>query len=66
MIFSYNNDNNNNNNNNNDNINNTDDDDDSYNTEDVNNNFIYPGKTPVSQSTKVDRLVLIGDRHKYN
>ena len=28
-----------------------------------NNNFInYPGKRPVSQSTKVDRLVLIGDQ----
>ena len=26
-----------------------------------NNNFIYPDKRQVSQSTKVDRLVIIGD-----
>ena len=29
-------------------------------------NFNYPGKRPVSQSTKVDRLVLIGDQHTMN
>ena len=28
-----------------------------------NNNFIYPGRRPVSQSTKVDRLLSIGDQH---
>ena len=32
-----------------------------------NNNFInYPSKRQVSQSTKVDRLVLIGDQHTKN
>ena len=30
-----------------------------------NNNFIYPDKRPVSQTTKVDRLVLIGDQHSF-
>ena len=28
-----------------------------------NNNFIYLGKRPVTQSTKIDRLVLIGYQH---
>ena len=28
--------------------------------------IIYPDKRPVSQSTKVDRLVLIGDKHTRN
>ena len=27
------------------------------------NYFIYPGRRPVSQSTKVDRLVLMGDQN---
>ena len=31
--------------------------------DDNDDNFIYPGKRPVSQLTKVDRLVLIGDQH---
>ena len=28
-----------------------------------NNKFIYPDKRPVSQTTKVVRMVLIGDQH---
>ena len=42
---------------------------DNYNNNNNNNNnsnIIYPGKRPVSQSTKVDRLVLIGDQHTNN
>ena len=52
--------NNNNNNNNNSNNNNNN------NNNSSSSNFIYPGKRPASQSTKVDRLVLIGDQHTKN
>ena len=53
----------NNNNNNNNDDNDDDDDHDNDNDNDNDNNFIHPGKRPVSQSTKVDRLVLLGDQH---